>query len=116
MDRYDYKRTELTDLPEHVQQQYNIQGHAKNGYVYPKIRRSIYSLPQAGKLANEYLQDKLRPHGYYEVSHTPGLWKYLSLPIDFSLIVDDFSVEYVGEDNSRHLIGILKEEFTISKY
>ena len=105
----------LTDFPEHIKQQYNLQSHAMNGCVYLKIRRSIYGLPQANKLSNKYLQDKLRPRGYYEVIHTPVLWKHISHPIDFSFVVDDFSMKYVGEDNSRHLINSLKEEFTISE-
>ena len=113
MDRYEYIRMKLTDFPEHVQQQYNIQSHSKNGYVYLEIWRSIYSLPQAGKLSNKYLQDKLRPHGYYDVSRTPGLWKHISRPIDLSLVVDYFGVKCVGEYNACHLINSLKEEFTI---
>ena len=58
IDRYEYMIMKLTDLPEHVQQQYNLQYHAKNGYVYLEIPRSIYGLPQAGKLANKYLQER----------------------------------------------------------
>ena len=115
MERYEYVIIKLTDFPEHVQQKYNLQAHAKNGYIYLKTRRSIYAPPQAVKLANKYLQDKLWLHGYYEVSHTPGLWKHISRPIDFSLVVDDFGVKNVGEDNALHLIKILKEEFTISE-
>ena len=29
--------------------------------------------------------------------------------------MDDFGVKYVGEDNDRHLIDSLKEDFTISE-
>ena len=115
MDRYKYMRMKLTDFPVHVQQQYNIHAHSKNGYVYLEIRRSIYVLPQEGKLGNEYLRDKLRPHGYYEVIQTPRLCKNISRPIYFSLVVDDFGVKYVGEDNYHHLIDSLKEDFTISE-
>ena len=50
MDRYEYMRINLTDFPEHVQKQYNLQAHANNGYVYLEIRRSIYGFPQADKL------------------------------------------------------------------
>ena len=113
MDRYDYTKMKLTDFSKHVQQQYNLQSHAKNGYVYLEIRRYIYGLPQADKLANKYLRNKLQPHGYYEVSHTLGLWKHIYRPIDFSLVVDDFGVNHAGEDNARHLIDSLKEEFII---
>ena len=35
--------------------------------------------------------------------------------MDFYLVVDDFGVKYVDEENARHLIDSLKEEFTISE-
>ena len=43
------------------------------GCIWIEICRSIYGLPQAGKLANEFLRKKLALHGYFEVKHTPGL-------------------------------------------
>ena len=52
MDIYEYMIIKLMDFPMHVQQQYNLHAHAKNIYVYIEIRRSIYGLPQAGKLEN----------------------------------------------------------------
>ena len=45
MDRYEYMRIKLTESPKHIQQKYNIQAHAKNGYVYLEMQRSIYGLP-----------------------------------------------------------------------
>ena len=68
--------------------------------------------PQAGKLANEFLQKKLAPHGYYEVKHTPGLWKHITRPIQFTLVVDDFGVKYTRKKDAEHLLGILEKEFT----
>ena len=70
--------------------------------------------PQSGKLANDYLKEKLRPAGYYEVPHTPGLWKHISRPIEFTLVVDDFGVKYVGREHANHLIKALKKDFTIA--
>ena len=75
----------------------------------------IYSLPQSGKLANDYLKAKLALAGYYEVPHTPGLWKHISRPVEFTLVVDNFGVKYVGEENIQHLIRSLKKDFTISE-
>ena len=83
----------LSVLPEHIKQQYNLEKKAKNGYVYVKIWRSIYGLPQAGKLANTALKEHLTPYGYFEVAHTPGLWRHITRPITFSLVVDDFGVK-----------------------
>jgi len=77
---------------------------AKNGFVYLEMRKTMYGLPQAGSLANKLLNEHLEPHGYREVPHTPGLWKHDIRPVQFSLVVDDFHVKYVGRENDEHLI------------
>jgi hypothetical protein len=38
----------------------------------------------------------------------PGLWRHKWRPIEFSLIVDDFGVEYVGIVHFNYLLEILK--------
>ena len=58
-----------------------------------EIREAIYGLPQAGFLANKLLKKRLAPAGYYEMPHTPGLWKHVYRPIAFTLVVDDFGVK-----------------------
>ena len=58
-----------------------------------EIRKAIYGLPQAGVLANKLLKKRLAPAGYYEMPYTPGLWNYMSRPIAFTLVVDDFGVK-----------------------
>jgi hypothetical protein len=60
-------------------------------------------LKQAGLLANQLLQKRLAPFGYYPARHTPGLWLHKTRPIAFSLIVDDFAVKYVGKHHADHL-------------
>ena len=47
--------------------------------------------------------------------HTPGLWKNVSHPIAFTLVVDDFVVKYVGKENADHLVAALKGKCKISK-
>ena len=81
---------------------------AKKGYVYVKIRRFIYGLTQAGKLANTALKEHFAPYGYLEVAHTPGLWQHITCPIALSLVVDDFGVKYVHKDDADHLSNSLK--------
>ena len=93
LDRYEYMKMPLAVFPQHVRDQYDLETHAKNGYVFLEIRRAIYGLPQAGVLANKLLRKRLEPAGYYEVAHTPGLWKHVSRPIQFTLVVDDFGVK-----------------------
>ena len=59
MDRYEYMRMPLDVFPEHTKKQYELEKHAKNGYVYLEIRRAIYGLPQSGALGNKLLRKRL---------------------------------------------------------
>jgi hypothetical protein len=47
--------------------------------------------------------------GFYESFSTPGLWHHKWRPLQFSLIVDDFGVEYVGIEHFNFLLDILKK-------
>jgi hypothetical protein len=114
LDRYEYMKMPLDVFPEHVRQQYDLYRKAKNGYVYLEIRRTIYGLPQSGALANQLLQKRLSPFGYYEVPHTPGLWRHVKRPISFSLAVDDFGVKYVGKEHAQHLIDTLQKWYQLA--
>ena len=44
---------------------------------------------------------------------TAGLWTHEWRPICFSLVVDDFSVKYVGEEHADHLIAALKDDYEV---
>jgi hypothetical protein len=103
-------KTPLVLFPEWIKTQYNLDTHARDGFVFLEIRRAVWGLPQAGILANKLLQKRLKPHGYYECINTPGLWHHATRPITFSLVVDYFEVKYVGKEHAGHLINCLKEE------
>ena len=115
MDRFEYMKMPLSIFPQATIEQYDLDKHAKNGFVYLEIRKAIYGLPQAGILANKLLRQRLRPHGYYEVAHTPGLWKHISNPTQFTLTVDDFGVKYVGKENALHLINALRQHYDVEE-
>ena len=74
MDRYEFMRMPISLFPKHIIKQYDLIKKLRNGFIYLETRRIIYGLPQAGMFANEYLEEKLPPHGYCKVPHTPGLW------------------------------------------
>ena len=111
MEEYEYMKMPLKMFPDHIKRQYNLMKHEKGGYVYLEIRRAIYGLPQAGRLANIQLKEFLEPEGYYEVEHTPGLWRHKWRPISFTLVVDDFGVKYVGKEHALHLLSILESKY-----
>jgi hypothetical protein len=68
--RLEYMKMLLSRFPEEIIQQYNLNALAVNGWVYIKIRKGMYGLKQAGLLANQLLQTRLAPFGYYP-SGTP---------------------------------------------
>jgi hypothetical protein len=54
------------------------------------------------------------PFGNYPARHTPGLWLQKTRPIDFSLIVDDFAVKYVKNENAEHLRNALLHSYELT--
>ena len=56
LNRYEYLRLKLDDIPADVQAHYHLADKAKNGFVYAEVRRGMYGLPQAGILAQELLE------------------------------------------------------------
>ncbi len=75
-----------------------------DGYVYCKIQKGVYGLPEAGIIAQQLLEERLEKHGYRQSKTTPGLWKHDTHSISFSLVVDNFGVKYVGKENTQHLL------------
>ena len=112
LDRYEYMRIKASLIPIEFMNAYNLHEKVKDGYVYMEIRRGIYGLPQAGILANKLLKERLLRHGYVETK-TPGLFTHIWRPIKFTLIVDDFGVEYVGQEHAQHLISSLQKYYPI---
>jgi hypothetical protein len=74
----------------------------------------MYGLKQAGLFANQLLQTRLAPFGYYPARHSPGLWLHRTRPISFTLMVDDFVVKYVSKQHAEHLPGALLRTYELA--
>ena len=72
----------------------------------------MYSLPQSGLLVNKLLEKRLNKYGYGQSNMVPGLWKHDTRPIQFTLVVDNFRVKYVGEEHANNLTRALGEHNT----
>jgi hypothetical protein len=105
--RFEYMKMLLSRLLEEIIDKYNLKALAVDGWVHIEIRKGMYGLKQAGLIANHLLQTRLAPFGYYHARHTPGIWLHKTRPIAFSLIVDVFSVKYVGKQHTDHLRNAL---------
>jgi hypothetical protein len=71
-------------------------------------------LKQAGLIANQLLQARLAPFIYYPARHTPGLWLHTTQQISFTLVVDDFSANYVGKQHAEHLRNALLRTYELT--
>jgi hypothetical protein len=105
-------RLNLSDLPSDVIEHYKLNEIATpDGYIYCKIQKGMYGLPQVGIISQNLLAHGLKPHGYSQSKTTSGLWKHNSRPIVFSLVIDNFGVKYIGKENLQHLLNIIQKYY-----
>jgi hypothetical protein len=113
--RPEYIRVKLHDMPEEIINEYKLRDKANSkGHIFLEVNKGMYGLPQAGLLANELLEKRLNKHGYYQSKLIPGLWKHKTRPIQFTLVVDDFGVKYVGQEHAIHLKQVLEEHYKVT--
>jgi hypothetical protein len=74
----------------------------------------MYGLPQAGSLGHDLLESRLNTEGYYQSQIVPGLWKHKTRNLQFVLVVDDFSIKYLKEDDLDHLIKSLEKHYDVT--
>ena len=114
MKRPEYMKLKITDIPEEIIQEYNLKELVtQDGYVYCEITKGMYGLPQAGILAQELLEKRLAKEGYKQSKIINGFWKHKTRPISFTLVVDDFAVKYVKEEDAEHLINTIKKYYPL---
>ena len=102
-------KIQIAQIPDKIIAENNLKNKVHSvGAVYIEIRKGMYGLPQASMLANKLLKHRLAKHGYYEVRHTPGYWRHMWRPIDFTLVVDDFGVGYKDNEHALHLLQTLR--------
>jgi hypothetical protein len=101
-------------IPEDIEAQYKLKEKEHKGRVLARIDKGMYGLPQAGLLAYQQLCTHLAKHGYHLAGHTPCLFRHNTRPTVFSLIVDDFGVMYLSDDDSNHLVAALREKYVIT--
>ncbi len=80
--------------------EYDLLLKVQNKYVYMRIIKEMYGLPQDGMLSNKLLKECLQKHWYYELIYTTGLFTHKT-------IVDDLGVKHVGKEHAEQLKLVL---------
>jgi hypothetical protein len=114
MERFEYMRIPVRDIPDSIMKQYNLLPLVKNDHVMVEIRKGMYGLPQAGIIANTRLVAHLATHGYHQAQHTAGLFTHATRPVTFCLTVDDFGIQYTGAEHAQHLFDTLRQIYAIT--
>ena len=113
--RPEYIRINICDIPDEIIAEYNLRSKVTtDGAIYIVANRGMYGLPQSGLLANELLEQRLNKRGYRQSKLVPGLWKHDWRPVQFTLVVDDFGVKYVGEEHALHLKQTLTADYAVT--
>ena len=84
------------------------------GSIHIQANRGMYGLPQAGLLANELLEKRLNKRGYQQSKLVPGFFTHNWRPLQFTLVVDNFGVKYVGKEHATHLKNTIEENYTVT--
>jgi hypothetical protein len=116
LDKPEYMFIDKMDIPAESWHHFNLDKLVTPGdtRVAVKITGGLYGLPQAGNLAQKKLITHLAAHGYTQCPHTTCLFKHETLPIFFSLIVDDFGISYKGQEAADHLLHTLRLAYPIT--
>ena len=98
-----------------IRDKYNITNIiAPDGFVYCKVKRGLYGLKQAAKLARDQLIFHMKKYGYSPAPFAPNIWTHTTRRTKFCLCVDDFAVKYYSNDDAEHLISSLKHAYAIT--
>jgi hypothetical protein len=110
-----YAKIKLSDIPEEVIIEYKLHQFATpDRWVYVKVTRAMYGLPQAGSLGQDQLEQRLNKEGHFQSQTVPGFWKHKTKSIQFVLVVDDFGIKYINKDDLDHLIQTLEKYYDVA--
>lgn len=83
--------------------------------LYIRVEKDMYSLTQAGKIANKLSEKRLKKFGYTQLTVVPDFWKHEWRCVSFTLVVDNFGVKYLGEQHMNHLFTALRKFYVVDK-
>ena len=113
MERPEYIRLRVNQLPPEIQTQYKLASFVHNDSVLFEVNQTMYGLPQAGILSQQRLIAHLALSGYHQCQRTPCLFRHVDNGIAFTLVVDDFGVKYTTEASVQHLLACLQTHYDL---
>jgi hypothetical protein len=109
----EYIRIPIRFIPPKVIAYYKLKQYISKGALYCEVLKTHYGLPQAGALSQERLFQHLKSNGYYQLKHSPSLFRNDDGSIRFALVVDDFAVIWKNKQKIKHFIQTLRKLYTV---
>ena len=97
MYRAEYIMIQISMIPQEVVEIYNLTEKPHNGYIFVRVTKGVYGIPQAGRIPHNALVKHLEPYGYHPSSKNTGLWKRNGRPMNFTLVFNDLGVNIRGK-------------------
>jgi hypothetical protein len=107
----EYVRFKWEMIPPRIREHYKLDQYVVNGFVYALIAMAWYGLKQSGKIAHDDLVAHLAKSGYKKAKYTQGLFFHETRDISFTLVVDDFGIKYMRQEDVDHLVAAVKSKY-----
>ena len=114
MERAEYITIYISMIPQEFVDKYNLTEKSHNGYIFTRVTKGMYGLPQSVRIIHNVLVKHLNPYGYHPSRKTIGLWKHNNQPINFTLVVDVLGVKYLGKDHALRLKAALEDKYKVT--
>ena len=115
LEDYQNIRFVMNMIPQHIIYENNLEAIVNNdGYCYVKVRKAFYGLHEAGYITTVDLKRILELEGYVPSKYTPGLFTHKTREIAFSLVVDDFGVQYTKREDAEHLLKTIQDRCPVN--
>ena len=100
-------KMQMSIIPQEIVTQYNLEYVVDiYGWIYIKICKGMYDLKQEGMIENQECIQYLKLYGYHPVTFIPSLWNHEDTDKMFSLVVDNFAIDFISEEmrniSSKH--------------
>jgi hypothetical protein len=112
-DRPEFVKVPVSHVPDSVIKEYNLEPFIVNGFIYFKIVKCLWGLPQSGYISQCKLFKLLEENGYHEDLVIPCLFTNKAKSLSLLVTVDDFLVKSSDPAASSHLKQVLDSQYKI---
>ena len=110
LDKFEYMWIERGQIPERTFLKYGLESRktSSKGQYMVRVKKGMYGLPHAGRIAAIKVTALLATAGYHECRHNKMVFRHETRDVTFTLVVDDFLVKYSERADAEHLIETLE--------